>query len=452
MNMETFRARMTPFLLGWLWLMVAVVTGFSMLSGTGWILFGGLAIACAGLATADLVLGGMSPRARIIFALSAAAQTILLVAAGEGHPLQADAHFGFFVVLAVIGVLSDPRAILAAAAFIAVHHVGFNFFLSDLLYPGGSDLGRLAWHAAVVVVETGALLAQSVLLNSAISEAESTQASALDSQRRAAEESAEQSEVLNTMIRDVRRMAETVARSSAQVSVDARQLSSDAAAQAQAAQSTSGAVTVITKTLAETSRNATETDKIAHAVSTRAQETGEAVRDATNAMREIAAKIAIVQEIAGQTDLLALNAAVEAARAGEHGKGFAVVASEVRKLAERSQQAAVEIQGLSGNSLEVSDRAQALLEELVPEIQKTSALTRTIVEGTQSQQASIDEIESSVNAMKDVMARNTDVAARTEEAGLALASDAETLLTTLGGEGADNEQEALPNGQSRLVA
>src|ERR1017187_3311935 len=124
--------------------------------------------------------------------------------------------------------------------------------------------------------------------------------------------------------------------------------------------------------------NAQQNDKIATKSSKDAQDSGKCVLEAVSAMKEIASKISIIEEIARQTNLLALNAAIEAARAGEHGKGFAVVAAEVRKLAERSQKAAGEINHLSGTTVKVSEKAGEMLDKLVPDIQKTAELVQEI--------------------------------------------------------------------------
>jgi len=227
-------------------------------------------------------------------------------------------------------------------------------------------------------------------------------------------------EKLKDVINNVKLSIENVASGSQAMSASSEEMSQGASEQAAAAEEASSSVEQMTANIRQNADNAIQTEKIATQASGDAREGGEAVNETVGAMKEIADKIMIIEEIARQTNLLALNAAIEAARAGEHGKGFAVVAAEVRKLAERSQKAAGEINELSTNSVEVAEKAGTVLSALVPNIQKTAELVQEISASSREQDAGADQIAKSIQQLDAVIQQN---ASASEE----MASTAEEL-------------------------
>ena len=168
--------------------------------------------------------------------------------------------------------------------------------------------------------------------------------------------------------------ARSVAGGVQRLSETAQDLDHTSRGQAADSDTASTAMEEMSANIAETARNANMTEEAARRVLSLAQETVTTVDRAVASMQEIADKIGVVRDIARQTDLLALNAAVEAARAGDAGRGFSVVAAEVRKLSERSNSAASEIDGLSRVTMQTSTAAGKMLSGLLADIDGT--LTR----------------------------------------------------------------------------
>ena len=224
---------------------------------------------------------------------------------------------------------------------------------------------------------------------------------------------------LSRVMSEVRAASDALTGAANQVSATAQSLSQAASEQAASVEQTTASIDVMSASITQNSDNAKITDEMAAKASREAVDGGNAVGQTVNAMKQIAAKIGIVDDIAYQTNLLALNAAIEAARAGEHGKGFAVVAAEVRKLAERSQDAAKEIGELAATSVSTAERAGKLLDEIVPSIQKTSELVQEITASSSEQSESIVQIGGAMGQLSKATQQNAsaseELAATSEE-------------------------------------
>jgi methyl-accepting chemotaxis protein len=237
---------------------------------------------------------------------------------------------------------------------------------------------------------------------------------------------------LTRTVTEVRGIAGEVASASQAISTSSVQVSNGASAQAASAEEASSSMEEMVSNIKQNADNAQQTERIATKSAKDAQESGKCVLGAVAAMKDIASKISIIEEIARQTNLLALNAAIEAARAGEHGKGFAVVAAEVRKLAERSQKAAGEINQLSGTTVKASEKAGEMLDKLVPDIQKTAELVQEITAASKEQDTGSEQINKALQQLEKVIQQNASAAEEMASTTEELTGQADQLMTALG--------------------
>jgi len=237
---------------------------------------------------------------------------------------------------------------------------------------------------------------------------------------------------LTEVVANIRTVADQVMTGSREMSGSAEQLSQGATEQSSSVEEVSSSMEEMAANIKQNSDNAQQTEKIALKAADDGKEGGKAVAATVGAMKEIAGKISIIEEIARQTNLLALNAAIEAARAGEHGKGFAVVASEVRKLAERSQTAAGEINKLSASSVQIAEKAGEMLARIVPDIQKTADLVQEISAASNEQSSGAGQINKAIQQLDQVIQQNASASEEMASTSEELLGQAEQLQRTIG--------------------
>jgi len=188
-------------------------------------------------------------------------------------------------------------------------------------------------------------------------------------------------------------------------------------------------------------KKAENTGKINTKATEKLQQSQEIILKTLNYVEQISDKIQIITKIAEKTDVLSINAAIEAARAGEAGNGFAVVAQEIRKLADKTNIEATEIEELSKSGKNQTKIAEKVFTNLLPEIMESAELVNEIATASKQQQSGVAEINNSMQQLSETTTENSATAEELSASAEQLSAQAEQLKQIVGNFGSSKARD-----------
>ena len=274
-----------------------------------------------------------------LLAFTTMAYSGIMIHLGKG---MIEMHFHVFASLAILSVMGSLSAVVTAVLTIAVHHLGFWYFIPQSVFNYSANLGIVLLHAGFVIAEAIPTLFITSKFKFFV-------------------------EIQGSVLKDLTHVSDSNLKASAELNQTSQFLLQSASEQTTSIEETTTSLSTISNMM-ETS---SDQIKKAHASAQAGLELGEVGQTSVTKMADsmhvisasmnqleellaivlsIKSKTKSITEIAFKTQLLSFNASIEAARAGENGKAFSVVAEEVVNLAQSSGVTAKEIEKLIQNS------------------------------------------------------------------------------------------------------
>jgi len=322
---------------------------------------------------------------------------VLFFKDGAGSVLPFFGSFFIIIMLFVLGVLFVTKWMLFVNAIVSI--IGLILIFINIDYAIPPESKGVLFLAIVSII--GIVFSLFFILHISINSQKLTNVSAIEVKK--------QNQKLNKLFLSIKESTLIQEQLSHQIQESTDKLSTSSSQQAANIQEMSASIEEVTNSIIKNSEDAKGTSIAASQTARFIKKSDKSLNRVLLAVKDISDKISVVDEIARQTNLLALNAAIEAARAGNAGKGFSVVANEVKKLADRSLDAAKHIIALVNESMSISKEAGAFLKQMVDDVETTSSYVQNIKKSTEQQTMSVEQINTGMVEVNNVAQENASI-------------------------------------------